>query len=257
MALKNPRHKIQSSLAAFEFSNIDIIHIWNNFNWDLSHFPSGAIIKKGTHIPQFLEATRLCVLSFHTEVMKEALIEYKGNFKDEFNYEHKEYLEMIIDYIRLLRNACLHAKKKLEPRWDEDPKKSTSELEQLTQNLESAKSKQKSFKKINELEQILRVEKLKNKGLFINIPCSNKPGGYQFNGKSKYFKKIHFKVNPGKKITLNKNFIGKIRLLSYHILEITKKQKLPTLSKYLNHTLNIKSKNLLKKNTHNKCKVTP
>ena len=68
--------------------------------------------------------------------------------KDEFNFAHKEYLEIIIDYIRLLRNACLHAKKKLEPRWDEDPKKSTSELEQLKQNLEAARSKQKHSKKL-------------------------------------------------------------------------------------------------------------
>ena len=77
MALEAPLHKLHSSLAAFECSNIDLIYIWNNFNWNLSHFPPGAIIKKDVHIPQFLEATQLCVLSFHAEVMKEALIEHK------------------------------------------------------------------------------------------------------------------------------------------------------------------------------------
>lgn len=44
-------------------------------------------------------------------------------------------------------------------------------------------------------------------------------------------------------IMINDEFIGKIRLLSWHILTITKKQKISTLKKYLDHIKAKKHKN--------------
>jgi hypothetical protein len=210
MSLKQPEHKIQSSFAVLEFTCKELPIIQNPIYLNtLTQLPD-ATIKNIEQAQQIVIQTRLCVFAYHVEILKQSLREYIQRM----NFRQLEHLEETSYFLQQLRNALSHTNDKLVPRW----------------NTEEKKQKNKRL-----------WEKIVNTGITIRIPVIEERGGYRFNEKSKSLKIIIFKIRPGKTILINTQYISKIRLLSWHVLTITKKQKLSTLSNYLVHTKNIKA----------------
>ena len=82
-------------------------------------------------------------------------------------------------------------------------------------------------------------------GLTIHIPVSVAGNGVHFDPNSRHSCVIKFKVKRNRTLVINKDFVSKVVLLSYHVLEIVKKQKNKTLDRYLDRILHLK---LLPKN---------
>ncbi len=77
-------------------------------------------------------------------------------------------------------------------------------------------------------------EKTKTKGVFsCAIPIAKQADGIKFVTKGSASMKFVMKVTPGKVIRVTGDLINSIILLSYHVLELVKKQKPHTLERYL------------------------
>jgi len=215
MALKDPRHKIQSSFAVFEFTNKELIKLLpeNPYLMDwLIDFPQ-ATVNSYSQWEQIVDGIQISALISHIEIVQQSLREYREK-RPINDLKCLEHIDDIIEFLRHLRNSLKHTKyddKKLIFRW-RSPTKSLSEKDLLT------------------------FEKLKRTGLSIDIPVIKKSNGCYFNEKSRTKYRINFKIKIEKEIT-KEDFIHEIRLLSWHILAITKKQTPHTLFKYLHHTI--------------------
>lgn len=216
MSLKKPHHKIQSSFAGFEFTWKELNNIRDEFNWQKLALLPDATFKNKEQYHQLYEIIKISMLGYHIEVLKESLKEHLKAIKKELYTEQIEHINELIDFLTHLRNGLSHAKGKLIPLW--------------IVNI-------KAMEKNKEYDRIERLKKFQIKGLTIKITSIKEGNFYRFNESSKYLKKINFKIRLNKEIFLKPNFFQKIRLLSWHILTITKKQKSSTLSKYLKHNI--------------------
>lgn len=68
----------------------------------------------------------------------------------------------------------------------------------------------------------------------LSIPVSKKKGGIEYNFKSHDSYKLTFIVNPGKALRVDKKFIYKIILLSYHLIKLFSYRKTKTYQVFLN-----------------------
>lgn len=220
MALKDPRHKVQSSLASFLFVNKDLPFLENYLPWDhisrtfaLIDVPTG---KTKEDYSILIMGTRIAMCGYHLEIMQEALSEFMENYAS-YQSVHDALYELQ-KYLYLLRCALLHADGELLPVWEFNRKKPSPKEQNV-------------------------VDKLEKKGLTIKIPCikSVKNGtkylGFDVKEKSKYYHRLNCKIRLKHKVGLGKRLIRKLILLSYHVLAITKKKNINTLSKYLNRTI--------------------
>jgi len=207
-SLKAPQHKIQSSFATYEFMMKELPIIQNKFDWrELVDLPNSTVRSKDEYDQHFI-TLGLASLGQHVEICKQSLYEYRERRKD-LSQNHREHLEMIVDFLSLLRNSLLHTKGKLIPVWKNEDK-----------------------------NRLIRIKKsLFPKGFLLNIPGKNLSHGILFKEDGQDFYKLHIEVKLKKIITIDEDFLNKIRLVSWHILTITKKRKLSTLTKYLDHIL--------------------
>jgi hypothetical protein len=218
MTLKSPAYKIQSSFATFEFSNKELIYIRDTYPWQLiiQHFPEPT----GNSVSQYhqlIEQTRIAVFSYHIEFLQESLSEFIKNPVENWSLttENKNSLDELQTFLFCLRNALLHAKGELVPQWKFD------------------------FTKISKTKAS-KIRTLENKNLTIKIPVQKHGNNVRFDKKSNSSEILTFTLNPNQDnypfIILSETFFQEIRLLSWHILTITKKKKASTLSRYLDRT---------------------
>ncbi len=207
MALKKERHKLQSSLANFVFVIHDLPLIWKDTIYQMLIEQRSLIVRTQKDFNERLEAIQLSVFTSHAEIMRKAFYEYLIHHKKDLdNSHHKDYMDKLGWFLFDLRNALAHTEGKLIPRWSETVK--SPETFQIEIPV-------KAWKDLKEFD-----------------PNSKVP--YKF-----IWRKI--KKERDLKITLEK--IYEIALLSYHVLEITKKQKSSTLFSYLEKIKNLKEDN--------------
>ncbi len=219
MSLKSPKYKIQASFACFEFACKELIFLRDNFNWlELAKIIPDATGKNIENYQRLIDSAKIAIFGYHVEIMQQGLEEYIKSANNFLSPENNFILKELQTYLYLLRCALLHTEGELVPTWQ---------------------YKQQNPTKI----KVLIIEKLKSKGMDVKIPCITEIGGFRYNEKSNNFKKLNFKIHLKKDgiqkhpiVYLNKNFINKLRLLSWHVLTITKKRKYSTLCKYLNKT---------------------
>lgn len=199
MALEKSVHKIRSSIATFFFANRELLSMAKIIPWEQLNQIPAPLVRSQKQYDHLIGGVRLATLIYHTEILKQGLFEHCELFN---GTPHSKYLDNLKWFLNDLRNAFSHTKGELLPRFS------------------------KAGKTTNDP---------KTKGTFkINIPVKKLANGYdQFNPKSKNFKTFSMKVTPGKLIKVNDKFINDLYDLSMHVLEITKKQNLNTLSKYL------------------------
>jgi len=199
VALEKARHKLQSSLANFVFVNIDLPPVWKTLNWEMFNISSRSIIKEKKDLEERLEAMRLSVLTYHIEIMKQSLYEQIELLNCDDNKDLKALKYFLLD----LRNAFGHTTGKLIPQYSNN--------------------------------KPLHTNKTLNKNTFeVDIPVENETTA-EFDPSSNFSMKFTWKgIKPNKEVKVNDPFIHKILILSYHVLEITKKQKKSTLNSYLN-----------------------
>lgn len=211
MALKKPAQKMESSFATFEFINKELPYMFNTVGWErLASLPHATIRNPKEH-KQMEQQTTIAVLAYHAEIMKESLREHMRNLSMKDNFT---LIELDL-FLSQLRNALLHAKGELIPKWLIDWEKIKKE------NREKAKS---------------LADKWAAEGFTIKVRGKKIAENFQFDAKSKKFYVIKFKVRLNKKITINSRFISKLRWLSYHVLHILKTEKIERLENYLNKT---------------------
>lgn len=68
----------------------------------------------------------------------------------------------------------------------------------------------------------------------INLPVTETSVGTRYNRNSHNRLKLSFRVTPGSVIRLNKKFLGKIILFSFHLIEVCSFRKNQTCDKFLN-----------------------
>jgi|GEM_PF-5427380 len=213
MALKDPRHKIQSSFAGFGFTNRELIALLS-LPWVLPWLKSfkNATIQEDGQLEQILTGIRIPVMVYHVEIMQQSLREHQKKVIL-IDPHHIVYIKELIQFLRHLRNALSHSKNALIPRWDIDTDKLNKEDTEI-------------------------LEKFKKTGFSINIPIIKETNGCYFHEKSNIMYKMNVKIKLRKNIVLNDTFIYEMILLSSHILTITKKQKTNTIFKYLARIVN-------------------
>ena len=199
MALKKACHKLQSSLANFIFVNFDLPQVWKEQDWQIFKRTPWSIVRDEKDHRERLIAIQLSVLAHHIEIMKQCLYEQieQPAFKDNKDLEALDY------FLRDLRNSFAHTTGKLIPQYSN--------------------------------EKPLWTKKKLNKNSFeVNMPVEKIKNSIQFALNSNFsIKFIWKKIKPNKEIKVNDRFILSILILSYHVLEITKKQKRHTLDAYL------------------------
>lgn len=203
MALKGPVHKIRSSIASYIFTTRELPAVVLQLDWRIFTTPPLIIVKKESDLVQMLDAARLAVLAYHMEIMRQAFYEHIMNIKCDIplNLEHKQYLDDLGWFLFQMRNAFGHTREKLIAKGPQEERS------------------------------------IKIKGRFlINIPVRKVVGGVEFDCRSKKVLTLSLpEVKVNKEIKVNEIFLRNLLLLSYHILEITKKQKNSTLIRYLTH----------------------
>ncbi len=84
------------------------------------------------------------------------------------------------------------------------------------------------------LQPVCDAKKSKQPHRFqIHLPIVKTPSGLCYDLKSPVTRKFSFKVTPGGSVRLNKSFIERIVLLSFHIREVLKYRKQLTCDKFL------------------------
>ncbi len=166
---------------------------------------------------QITDHMRIATMAYHFEILQQSLKEALLNANDsktlklQLDLTLNNYLFNLMMLIYLLRCGFLHTRGKLTPKWD------------------TQKTKNKANQAI--------IDGLVKNGFSIKIPCIKETGGYRFNKNSKHTKKINFKIVHNREIIINDDFIGKARLLTWHIFTIVKIRKKYSLIKYLKKTI--------------------
>lgn len=205
MALKEPRHKIQSSLANFKFAIQDLSSLWPFINWEAFAHLSNPIVRSECDLRERLEALQLSVLSHHLEITRAAFNEFRENYQNDT--ANKEYLENLGWFLFEMRNAFAHAEGTL-------------------------------IAKGNPKQRIHTIGSFK-----INIPVKLVGNEIGFDAHSKVVHTISFPaIEHNQEIKVTPKFLQNILLLSYHVLEITKKKKIITLNRYLTRIQQIKTR---------------
>jgi hypothetical protein len=195
MSLKKSNYRIQSSLANLLFVTYDLPLIWNDYNYNMLLSKHSLIVRNNKDFIERLEAIQLSALASHLEIIRSAFHDYIIHHEKNLKQDHFDYMNKIGLFLFHIRCALLHTNDELIPRAD--------------------KKDIPAFK--------------------VSIPVTyyNNNPKFDPNGQSKYLFRWP-KINKGKKINITAKKIHEIILLSYHILEITKKQKISTLVAYLN-----------------------
>ena len=197
MTLRKAFHKTQSSLSLLQFAMVDLEYIKKNFYWK----QFAAKIQKGDK--GFISRNKKDYYQKIDEILI-SIISYHIEIMKQSLHEHIMFLQIpSSDFLNKLRfflldfrNAFSHFAGELIPKFDR-----------------SVRTKQP---------------------LLIHIPIKCVDTCKEFTPNSIESFSLNCIAKPNKKIKLNRHpFITNLYLLSCHILEILKKQKLSTLEKYL------------------------
>jgi hypothetical protein len=133
------------------------------------------------------------------EIMRHAFYEYIQQCDTSIDSHHLKYLNDLGLFLLDMRNALLHTRDALVAKGPE---------------------KQKDVRT--------------KKKFSINIPIRQIGENWIFDPRSKNGKALSWSaIKAGKEVKTTKRFLNKIIVLSYHVLEITKRQKASTLVEYL------------------------
>jgi hypothetical protein len=202
MVLIRSRHKISSSIAHYVFGTQELPVVLRQMHWKIFTTAPLVIVQKEEHLSQMIMAIQLSVLARHMEILRQAFYEYLEKYKKQnapLEAQHIRYLEDLGWFLFDMRNALGH-----------------------TRNALVAKGPEKEGD-------------IKYKGNFkINVPVNEIGMEVGFDAESKYSYTLSWPaIKVKKEIKIIEEFLYKITLLSYHVLEITKKQNKSILIKYL------------------------
>jgi hypothetical protein len=195
MVLKKSVYKLRSSIASFIFAQRDLKIIANYFSREqLLQLYPNTVARTDKEYFQMFEQIQIISCSSHFEILSSSL---------------KEHLEV-------LNLNQINSDKRITP------------LRQLCKELRDA------FSHIGKNELIPIWDEINPETLPIRVPVKSIEKGIIFDSYSRFSCIITIETTKNKVIVFNNNFIDKTLILSYHVLEILKKQKIKTLDYYLN-----------------------
>ncbi len=195
MVLKKSVHKLRTSIASFLFAQQDLQIIANNFPRELLlKLCPNTVARTDKEYFQMFKQMQIISCSSHFEILSRSLMEHLSLLGLK-KIGSDPRLTDLRNLCKELRDAFGHiAKNALIPQW--------SDIDPQT--------------------------------LSIKVPLTNHEKMFIFDPHSKFSYEITIKTTRNKEILFNNHFINTSVILSYHVLEILKKQKTTTLDQYLN-----------------------
>ncbi len=195
MVLKKSVHKVRSSLATFLFAQRELPIIARDYpRKRLEQLCPFTVARTDNEYIQLIQHLQLISCSSHFEILSRSLMEHLN----------------LLGFTKI----------------DSDPR--LTDLRKLCKELRDA------FGHIAKNDLIPKWSKIDPQTLSIKVPLTNIKEGYILDPHSKFSYVITIKTTKNQEILFTNNFVRKSVILSYHVLEILKKQKTTTLDKYLN-----------------------